>query len=355
MKQYLMATIVLLTTTLAQAAEPLRVFTWEGYVQPDEISAVNALLKEQGYDYAVEVIEPWAAGPDQMFDVLRSHAADIAFLTLNYINMESALSANLLQPIDTASPRLLNYKHLNQSLTRIPMGMRGQDVLYIPWGGGAYGIWANMDKLSETPDSVKDLWDPEWRGKLSLSKGQFEPNIALALLAMDKPPFHVNDVSGNRDVLAALSLADGELQAKVSALYDQVGFFWETGPEFKEELLLVASYGPGASAHNAAGGNWSLVQFEEGNTVWLDTINFSRNLTGKKLEAAEIFANYFIGKDVQTRVVNGLGMVAASTLVEANPLIEENPDFFTETMFWPPYTRTASNVMVTINKRAMDR
>jgi len=354
MKNLFLATALVLSTAVAQAAEPLNVFTWDGYVQPEEVDAVNALLKEQGYDYEVRVIDTWAEGPEQMFDVLRSGDADISFLTLNYINMESAMSANLLQPIDTTSPRLENYKLLNPALTQIPMGMRGEDILYIPWGGGAYGIWANMDKLDETPTSVKALWDPQWTGKLSLSKGQIEPNIALALLAMDQAPFHINDVSDNRDEMAALSREDGELQAKVSSLYDQVGHFWDTGPEFRDDLLLVASYGPGASAHNAAGGNWELVQFEEGNTVWLDTINFSKDLSGKKLEAAEIFANYFIGKEVQNRVVNGLGMVAASTAVETNPLIEQNPDFFSESMFWPPYTKTASNVMVTINKRAMD-
>lgn len=353
MKRVFLPFFFAFSCTLADAAEPINVFTWDGYVQPDEVAQVNILLKEQGYDYEINLLETWAEGPEQMFNMIRSGNVDISFLTLNYINMESAMSAQLLQPINTSSPRLENYKHLNKALVQIPMGMRGDEVLYIPWGGGAYGIWANKDKVSEMPKSVDELFEPTWTGKLSLSKGQIEPNIAIALLAMDKPPFYLNDISGDRSALAEVSATDGELQKKISALYDQVSFFWDSGPEFRDDLMLVASYGPGAAAHNANGGNWGLVQFEEGNTVWLDTINFSKDLSGKKLEAAEIFANYFIGQAVQDRVVDGLGMVAASSLAESNPLIEQNPEFFDEAMFWPPYTKTASNVMQKLSKEAM--
>jgi len=336
-------------------AETINVFTWEGYVTPDEVNAVNQLLKEKGYDYTVNVIEPWASGPEQMFKVFRGGDVDISFLTLNYIQMQGGKLANLLQTINTNSPRLSNYQKLSSSLTKIPMGMKDGQALYIPWGGGAYGIWANLDKVKELPKSVKELWDPKWEKKLSLSQGQFQPNIALALLAMGKPPFYLNDIAGNRSLLGSTSSQSGDIQKKLDSLYGQVASFWDGAPEFKDNLLLVASYGPGASAHNAAGNNWGLVSFEEGNTVWLDTINLAKGLKGKKLEAAEIFANYFIGRQVQERVVNELGMVAASSLVATNPLIDNNPDFFNETMFWPPYTKIADNVMEIMSDKSMKR
>ncbi|ARU59203.1 spermidine/putrescine-binding periplasmic protein-like [Oleiphilus messinensis] len=336
-------------------AETLNVFTWEGYVLPDEVEAVNKLLKEQGYDYTVNVVSPWAEGPEQMFKVIRGGEVDISFLTLNYIKMQEGKLLKLLQPINVDSPRLSNYQHLSKSLTGIPMALDPQGKpVYIPWGGGAYGIWANMDKLSEAdlPKSVAELWDAKWTGKLSLSSGQIQPNIALASLALGKAPFFLNDIRDNQQ-LRSYSEPNSTLQQKVNGLYKQVGKFWDAGPEFSDDLSLVASYGPGASAHNAAGGNWKLVEFSEGNTVWLDTINFHRNLAGKKLEAAEIFANYFIGKQVQERVVNGLGMVAASSLVDANELLDKNPNFFSEQMFWPPYNKLSDNVMRVISDRAM--
>ncbi len=63
--------------------------------------------------------------------------------------------------------------------------------------------------------------------------------------------------------------------------------------------------------------------------------------------------NYFIGKEVQDRVVKGLGMVAASKLMTENVFMIENPNFFEEKMFWPPYDARADNVMLKISKHAM--
>ena len=340
-------------------AETIRVFTWEGYVEPHEVSAVNAILKEKGYsEYTVEVIKPWAEGPEHMFKVLRAGKADISFLTLNYIKMQSDKIAKLLQPINTASSRLSNFSKLSPALTAIPMAMHNDKPLYLPWGGGAYGIWANMDKLkaSDLPSSVKELWDKKWKGKLALSSGQVQPNIAIAALAMNKAPFYINDMAADRAALAKESDTNSPIQLKVNSLYSQVGQFWPGGPDFSDpNVVLVASYGIAASAVNAKGGNWQLINFKEGNTVWLDTINFHKDMKGRKLEAAEIFANYFIGKDVQERVVNGLGMVAASSLVGKNPLIDTNPNFFSVEMFWPPYMKAADNVMLLVSDRAMKK
>ena len=152
MKPYLCRNVLLLIvfslilSTGGFAAEDnvIRVFTWDGYVMAEEVVAVNKLLVEKGYSYKVEVIKPWAEGPEQMFKVLRAGKADISFLTLNYIKMQRSRTAKLLQPINIKSPRLTNYKHLLKSLTDIGIGKDGNKHLYVPWGGGAYGIWANM-------------------------------------------------------------------------------------------------------------------------------------------------------------------------------------------------------------------
>ena len=352
MRNLLLGAMLTLGGTMAQATEYLNIFTWDGYVAPEEVTAVNALLKEQGYDIEVRVMDTLAEGPEQMFDVIRSGDVDVSFLTLNYINMEGVPFSNLLQPIDTSSPRLSNAQALLPELSAIEMGMSDAGPLYLPFGGGAYGIWANDDVVSDHPASVADLLKPEWSGRISLTSGQVQPNVALALMAMGEAPFAVQDASGDRKKMAEMQKADGALQQTLTALYEQVGFFWSAGPEFRDDFAFVASYGPGASAHVASGGNWSLVNFDEGSTVWLDTINFSKTLEGDKLEAAEIFANYFIGKEVQERIVNGLGMVAATTLVDANPMLDENPEFFAEELFWPPYTKVANNVMNMLSKRA---
>ncbi len=342
----------------ALQADTLKVFTWEGYFHPKEVKAVNQLLHQKGYRYQVEIIEPWAEGPEQMFNVMRSGRADITFLTLNYMKMQHEKLMNLLQPINTRSPRLTNYSQLAPELVNIPMGMKDDQVYYIPWAGGAYGIWANMDKLTpeELPVSVNDLWQARWKGKLSLSSGQIQPNIALAAMAMGQPPFFINDIQ-DYNLLSAYLDANSTLQVKLNQLYRQVAMFWNSGPVFYEDVVLVASYGPGASVANAQGGNWRLIQFKEGNTLWLDTINFHKHLTGRKLEAAEIFANYFIGQQVQQRAAREFGLVPASRLVamsgSMSGSIDQSEQFFQTQMFWPPYRKAADNVMKMISDKAL--
>jgi len=124
-------------------------------------------------------------------------------------------------------------------------------------------------------------------------------------------------------------------------------------PEFRDELLIVTSWGPEIMRENNKGGKWKFLEFKKGYMLWLDTICFAKGLEGKKLEAAEIFANYFIGKKVQSRVAGGLSMVAVSSLAESNPIIEKNPNFFLQEMFVPPYTKIADNLMQIVSNRAL--
>jgi spermidine/putrescine-binding protein len=345
------------------AQDELNIFTWEGYVTSEDLHQINNKLQRQGYNIQAKLLQPYASGPKQMFDILRQGECDIAFLTLNYIKMQGEKIAPLLQNINTKSPRLSHYVHLRPELTHIPMGVDDEGPLYIPFGGGAYGIWANMAKLTqaELPTRLNDLWHPKWKGKISLTQGQIHPNIALVFLSMQMPPYYINDLLSlpesnpafyaNRRL--AIEVSRGPIQQKTTRLYRQVARFWDATPDYGDDILLTASYGIEIAKLNAQGAKWQFVQFEEGSTTWLDTINFSKALTGKKLEAAEIAANYFISKQAQTRVVEELGMVAASQLVENNPLIDDNPYFFSEAMFWPAYNKTAINIMQTISNKAM--
>ena len=102
---------------------------------------------------------------------------------------------------------------------------------------------------------------------------------------------------------------------------------------------------------NSKGRNWQLINFKEGHMVWLDTINFVKGLSGLKLEAAEVFANYFIGKKVQARVSQELSMLAASSLVEGNALFGDRKEIFNEKMFVPPYDAISYSIM----KKMTDR
>jgi len=354
----LIVCVFLIGASVGVQGEPLRVLSWEGYVTKQDVRAVNLQLKQQGYDYQVQLITPFAEGAKQMFDLIRSNQCDIAFLTLFFIKMENQQTSKLLQTIDVNSPRLSNYKNLLPSLTHLEMGLnqKGQP-LYIPWGGGAYGFYINRNLVAkeDVPVSVKALWLDKWKGRFSLNQSQQWYNIGLTLMSLGKSPFYFYELA-QQDKLAQLESMEkenGDILKKLSSLYNKAGNFWKASTKFDENLLIVSSWGPEIARENNKGGNWQMIPFQEGHMVWLDTINFVKDLTGTKLEAAEIFANYFIGKKVQSRISQELSMVAASKLAPINKILGDPELIFKQHMFVPPYDKRSYNIMSRMAGKAL--
>ena len=300
------------------AAAPLRIMSWEGYVTPSDIARLNLLLDKAGYPHDVTVISPLAENAAQLYEQLRLDRCDIAFVTLFFLKMEHQQLTRVLQPINVDSPRLSNYAFLLPGLQRIPMGMQGDRPLYIPWGGGAYGFYIDADRIksADFPGSVADLWLPRWAGKYSLNAAQEWYNVGLSLMSLGYSPFHLQQLvmAGQREQAIALAHADGPLQRQLTALYRNSGHLWQSVSRAAPGLEIISSWGPEIDALNQQGGNWQRLQFSEGNMFWLDALAFNRTLTGRRLEAAELIANYFISQQVQLRITRQLSMKAASTL-----------------------------------------
>ncbi len=361
MKQFLLALLscVALVCVPASAVEPINILTWEGYVTPEDVAAVNTLLHQQGYDFEAKVIAPYAEGADQMFQLMRAGKVDISFLTLFFIKMQGEKSSKIIQAINTNSPRLGNYKLLLPELTRIPMGMRGDDVLYIPFAGGSYGFYANRKTVSaaEVPRVWQDLFAQRWKGKYSLNKSQIWYNVAIASMALGKHPFYLNNLAnaGERSRLMEETREGGPLAMKLAELYAGAGDFWEAAPTFPHHLDIVSSWGIEVKQANRNGGQWQAIEFKDGDLVWMDTLNFMASLRGKKLEAAEVVANYFIGREVQSRVSGELSLASPSKLAASNPILKADPQFFTSGYFVPPYNTIADNVMTRMSDNALAR
>jgi len=268
--------------------------------------------------------------------------------------MEGSKTTRLLKSINVNSPRLTNYRYLDPNLTHIAMGMREEKPLYIPWGGGIYGFYINKNIIPKEniPVSISEIW--HWKNQYSLNKGQFWYNVGLALQSLGLHPFYLNELAkqGKRVELAKLTETSSKLQIKLNDLYNNAGELWSASPKFKKHLNIVSSWGPEINQQNKSGGNWQLIDFKEGKQAWLDTINFSKDLTGKKLEAAEIIANYFIGKNVQKRISEELSMIPASTKVENRGLLSLYPDIFKNGYFVPPFNKLAYSVMQQMILRA---
>lgn len=346
----LLLIIIFLIASNSRAYEPLRVLTWEGYIQAEDIKKVDALLAAHKLPFYIELVKPYAEGAEQMFDVIRGQFCDVSFLTLFFIKIEKEQTIRLLQPININSPFLTEYSQLLSNLTHLDMGLneKGQP-LYIPWGGGVYGFYADYKKLNheQIPRSVKAFWQAEWRGQFSLNKTQPGYNLGLALMSLDKSPFYLYQLiqQNKREEIKTLIHPEGELQQQLNRLYQNAGNLWTSTTEFKSNLSIVSSWGPEIQAKNKTGEDWRFISFDEGHMAWLDTINFVKHLKGEKLAAAEVFANYFIGKEVQNRIANELSMVPAKVNSDENKVLGQSQQLYQEEMFVPPYDEVSYSII----------
>ena len=360
LRSSLFMVFLLTMITCVNAASPITILSWEGYIRDADIQAVNAELKKQGYgDFNAKVIKPYAQDAKQMFSLIRTGKCDISFLTLFFIKMDKEQTSKLVQPINTSSPRLSNYAFLNKDLTHLKMGMDKDKPLYIPWGGGVYGFYINRKRVAknEVPTSVTQLWDPRWKGRLSLNKAQYWYNIGLTFMSKGQDPFTINTLAlqGKRNHIKPLVKKGGAMQLHLNALYAQAGDFWDATPRFRKGLDIVSSWGPEIARENKKGGKWERLLFTEGDMVWLDTINFMKNLNGRKLEAAEVIANYFIGIKVQERIANELSMIPSSTQVTKSSTTTMKASSLKSSLFVPPFTslsKTAMSSMVNEAERS---
>lgn len=340
-------------------AEDLRIFTWDGYITKSDIKNLNSIFKENNINMKAQVISPYAEGSDQMFDIIRQKKCDVSFLTLFFIKMNRNKITQLLEPININSKRLNNYKSLLPMTKNLEMGMHNGKPLYIPYGGGVYGFYADMNKIkeSEVPKSIAELWLPKWKGKFSLNSTQIWYNIGISLMALHMPPFYLDKLlnNGKRKIALELGSENGIIQKKMNKLYQQTGHFWTSGTVFKDDLTIVSSWGPEIQQENKKhNANWKKINFIEGDIVWLDTINFMKGISGDKLIAAELMANYFINKKSQKRIVEELSMISASSLIQDNPMVNKDPNLFNSERFVPPYSKASDNLMQKISQKAFE-
>jgi ABC-type thiamine transport system substrate-binding protein len=341
------------------ADQHLRIFTWDGYITKKDIKNLDSIFKKHDLNIKAKIIKPYAEGSSQMFNIIRAKKCDVSFLTLFFIKMKKENITKLLEPINVNSKRLSNYKNLLSSSKNLKMGMKNDKYLYIPYGGGVYGFYVDRSKVAkkDIPKSINDLWSPKWKGKISLNKTQVWYNIGISLMALGHPPFYLNNLLQNnqRDTLLKMQMKDSIIQQKVNELYEQAGNFWTSGTEFNDNLSIVSSWGPEIKERNEKyNGKWEKINFSEGNIVWLDTINFMKGISGEKLIAAELLANYFTNDESQKRIVKDLSMIAVSKNIRNNPLINSEPDLFRSDRFVPPYTGPADNIMQQISNRALE-
>ncbi|WP_425497659.1 extracellular solute-binding protein [Paraburkholderia ultramafica] len=278
----------------------LRVLAWPGYADADVVKAF-----EQRYQVKVEVTlvdsdeALWAqmhAKDAQSFDVLAANTAEIRRYT----------QANLLAPLDLASlPNTKKQLPRFQALDAIEGLTSAGKVYAIPFTYSSMGLIYDRKQIPVAPRSMRELWNPQYRGKV-LDFNSAQHNFSFTALALGYPhPFDL-DAAQMRAIAHKLVELRRNLLTYYTLPEEATAFFIQ-----HKVALMFGNYGTQqVELLRRAGADVGYVIPDEGVLAWLDCWSMTRAATDRPLALAWI--NYMLEPGVSALLTQRQGL--ANTL-----------------------------------------
>jgi putative spermidine/putrescine transport system substrate-binding protein len=287
----------------AVAAEKvLRVLAWPGYADPDVVKAF-----ETRYDAKVEVtlVDSDEALWAQMhsrgtppFDVLAANTAEIRRYT----------EANLLAPLDLAKlPNTRRQLPRFQALGAIQGLTSGGNVYAVPFTYSTMGLIYDRKQIPVAPHSMRELWNPRYRGKV-LDFNSAQHNFSFTALALGYPhPFQLDP-----EQMRAIAYKLVDLRRNLLTYYtlpeEATAFFIQ-----HKVALMFGNYGTQqVQLLRRAGADVGYVVPDEGVLAWLDCWSMTRAASNNPLALEWI--NYMLEPGVSALLTQRQGL--ANTLTE---------------------------------------
>ncbi|MDP9136773.1 MAG: extracellular solute-binding protein, partial [Pseudomonadota bacterium] len=259
----------------AQAAE-VRVLNWKGY-GTDEPWAVAAFEKATGH----KVVHDYFNSEQEMLTKLRTNPGAYDVVLVNVAYSVQAREENLIQPIDTGS--MANVADVAPSMRDSELLNHDGKVFGVPWVWGLTSIAVNDKDVSPLPDSLGVLWDPAYKGKVTIRDDGLEA-VQFAALATGQ---NINDI---KDL--------DTIKTKLKELLPQINTYWSAENDWNQFMssgdIKIGTYWSGAAAR--AKNEFKLpVTFvipKEGAIGWIDSLAIPTG--SKNVEGAKAFINYMI-------------------------------------------------------------
>ena len=315
-------------------AGSLTVLDWSGYENPDYFADFTAAHPEVQLQHAV--MEQDVDGLTKMKSGLE---ADLVHPCSNYYRMW--VDAGLVQPVDTA--RLSNWKGINAKMA--DLGRFDGKQYFVPWDWGFDSILVRTDKVDPVPGSWADLWNPAYKGKLSMSDMP-DYNHAAAALAL-----------GIADPWSTTPEQNAQIKAKMAALQPNILAFWGDGTELAQQI----SSGDVWVGGNAWPDAYTLLVQEglpvayakpkEGRLSWV--CGYGISAKAKDVDLAYAYIDAMIAPKAMAAFIDEFGFGAAN--FDALPLADaetvarlelDDPKVIDDSIFYAPLTEAQRDAMV---------
>ena len=315
-------------------AGSLTVLDWSGYENPDYFADFTAAHPEVQLQHAV--MEQDVDGLTKMKSGLE---ADLVHPCSNYYRMW--VDAGLVQPVDTA--KLANWKGINAKMAEL--GRFNGKQYFVPWDWGFDSILVRTDKVDPVPGSWADLWNPAYKGKLSMSDMP-DYNHAAAALAL-----------GFKDPWNTTAEQNAQIKAKMAALQPNILAFWGDGTELAQQI----SSGDVWVGGNAWPDAYTLLVQEglpvayakpkEGRLSWV--CGYGISAKAKDLDLAHAYIDAKIAPAAMAAFIDEFGFGAANfdavALADADTVARlelDDPKVIDDSIFYAPLTEAQRDAMV---------
>ncbi|MFL9865048.1 extracellular solute-binding protein [Paraburkholderia fungorum] len=291
---------LLSSAPVAAAGKVLRVLAWPGYADADVVKTFEAR-----YNAKVEVT--WVDSDEALWTQM--HAQDTPpfdVLAANTAEIERYTHANLLAPLDLASlPNTRKQLPRFQALSSIEGLTSAGKVYAIPFTYSSMGLIYDRKQIAVAPRSMRELWNPRYRGKV-LDFNSAQHNFSFTALALGYPhPFQL-DATQMRVIARKLVDLRRNLLTYYTLPEEATAYFIH-----HNVALMFGNYGTQqVESLRRAGADVGYVIPDEGALAWLDCWSMTRSATDRPLALAWI--NYMIEPDVSTLLTQRQGL--ANTL-----------------------------------------
>jgi spermidine/putrescine-binding protein len=292
-------TLILLAGACAKKTPTLNLLVWEGYADSSFIPAFeqehHCRVTASYMGSSDELVAKLRGGSAGNYDVI-SPSSDVA---------TSVTTSGLAAPLDLS--KIPSYGELSPKLTSLPLVRANGQVYGVPFTWGPDPIIYDTTVFREPPDSWNVMWDPKYKGRISVWDDLSTVYMAAQVLGYDKP-----------DSTHLYNLSDAELEAvkkKLLELKPNIRKIWSTGGEltnlFESHEIVIAMGWPLNTADlKKAGFPVGETIPKENTTGWIDHLMITAGSENKEL--AHQFLEYMIEAKTQKLVSDKTHYVPAN-------------------------------------------
>jgi spermidine/putrescine transport system substrate-binding protein len=282
----------------------LHYFTWSDYVGPE-------ILAEFERQEQVRVVVDVFSSNEELLAKLQSGAVGYDVAVPSDFMVAIAMQLGLLEELDHSA--IPNADRLDTHLQDLSFDAARR--YSIPYLWGTVGIGYDSDVIRTPPDSWAILWDPRYKGRISMLNDQRE--VFGATLRWMGHSLN----STNHSVIEAAKMKLIEQKPLVKAYtsdhYDQL---LATG-----EVVLAHGWGGPIARAMRERPSIRYVVPKEGGTIWADCLVVLK--TARRKDLAMRFINYLLDPQVAARTSERLLFAAAPAAVKelVSPGLRRNP------------------------------